>query len=238
METRVPILMYHKVAPIHPRALVKGHYVSPGMFARHIRMLRALRFESVALNGLFETEQNLPKRPFVITFDDGYQNFFDNALPTLKKASFVSTVFLVANQLGGVNAWDASLGDVSEPLMDVESIRTAAAAGTAFGSHTLDHVDLKLANAAEAMRQISGSKSLLENALEMSIESFCYPYGRMNQDTPGYVRSAGYRLACSTLKGTNTEQTDRYALRRINVRSDTWTPVLWLKLLRAARNGN
>jgi len=236
MDTRVPILMYHKVAQVDPRSLVKGHYVSTRMFSRHVRLLKALGYETVGLNGLFD--EDLPKRPIAITFDDGYQNFFDNALPTLRKANYVSTVFLVANQLGGVNKWDEALGDVSEPLMSVETIQSAATQGTEFVSHTLDHVDLKLADENDAKRQIAGSKEVLESTLRMPIHTFCYPYGRMNEDTPEYVRASGYRLACSTLKGTNTARTDRYALRRINVRSDTWTPILWLKLLRTARNGN
>ena len=238
METRVPILMYHKVAPRNPKALVKGHYVSPGTFGRHLRLLKVLGFDSVGLNNLFQPDAVLPRRPIVITFDDGYQNFFDQALPRLQHSGFVSTVFLVANQLGGTNAWDASLGDVIEPLMGIETIRQAAAAGTEFGSHTLDHVNLKTAEKTEARRQIVESKAVLEEALRIPVETFCYPYGAMNAETPGIVREAGYRLACSTLKGSNTSQTDRYALRRINVRSDTWTPVLWLKLLRAARDGN
>ena len=202
-----------------------------------MQVLKLLGFESVGLNGLFEEGQVLPRRPFVITFDDGYQNFFDNALPTLRKTGFASTVFLVANQVGGTNAWDVALGDVEERLMGLEALRKAADFGTEFGSHTLDHVDLNLADSDEAWSQISESKSRLESMLGTSIESFCYPYGRMNERTPDIVRSAGYRLACSTLKGTNSDQTDRYALRRVNVRSDTWSPILLLKLLKAARNG-
>lgn len=238
METRVPILMYHKVAHRNPDALVKGHYVTPETFGRQLRLLRALGYETVELSGLFQPGTQLPPRPIVITFDDGYQNFFDHALPRLKKFGFVSTVFLVANQLGGVNAWDRAQGDVTEPLMGIEHIKRAAAAGTQFGSHTLDHVNLQRAMPDEARRQISESKAVLEQTLELPIETFCYPYGGMNAQTPEFVREAGYRLACSTLKGTNTAHTDRYALRRINVRSDTWTPVLWLKLLRAARDGD
>ena len=229
--------MYHKVDRIHPRSLVKGHYVSPGLFSRQIQTLKLLGFESVGLNGLFEPDRPLPKRPVVITFDDGYQNFFDKALPTLQKAKFESTVFLVARQLGGTNVWDVALGDVQEPLMAVETVKLAASAGTQFGSHTLDHVDLEKASSEEAIAQIRGSKELLESRLGFPIQTFCYPYGRMNAETPSLVRDAGYRLACSTRKGANTDQTDRYALRRINVRSDTWTPVLLLKLLRTARHG-
>jgi peptidoglycan/xylan/chitin deacetylase (PgdA/CDA1 family) len=229
--------MYHKVARIEARSLVKGHYVAPDLFSRQMRALRALRFQSVGLNHLFEPGQDLPKRPIAITFDDGYQNFFESALPELKKVGFESTVFLVANQLGGTNQWDALLGDVEEKLMSTETIRIAASQGVEFGSHTLDHVDLKLATRQEAVRQVAESKEILEAALGKEIFSFCYPYGRMNEETPEIVRSSGYRLACSTKKGTNTAQTDRYALRRINVRSDTWTPVLLLKLLRSARDG-
>jgi peptidoglycan/xylan/chitin deacetylase (PgdA/CDA1 family) len=228
--------MYHKVARIDRRSLVKGHYVSPGLFARQMKVLQTLGFTSVGLDALFESP--MPAKPIVITFDDGYQNFAENALPTLQKHGFESTVFLVSNQLGGTNAWDVKLGDVEEKLMDVETVLACQRAGTQFGSHTADHADLTAISDDEAWKQIASSKESLEDALGAPVRTFCYPYGRKNAASLEMVRRAGYRLACSTEKGSNDSSTNRFALKRINVRSDTWSPVFLLKLMRTARDGS
>jgi peptidoglycan/xylan/chitin deacetylase (PgdA/CDA1 family) len=173
----------------------------------------------------------------VITFDDGYVNFLTNALPVLRSHRFVATVFLVANQLGGTNAWDVVKGDVSEPLMNAAQIQQAREAGIEFGSHTLDHADLQAVSPEEAWRQIEGSKRKLEETLDCEVDAFCYPYGRKTPDVCEMVRRAGYRVACSTEKGLNTEDTDQFALRRINVRRDTSVPVFAMKLLRGPNHG-
>ncbi len=230
MSTRVPILMYHKVAPVDECSILKGHYVIPGMFANQLRLLKALRFQTVPLNTLFEVP--LPKRPISITFDDGYRNFHRNALPLLQKNDFQATVFLVANELGGTNRWDVLKGDVEEPLMTVEEIREAARVGTEFGSHTLDHVNLAEASEETAWKQIAESKETLEAVLQKPVPGFCYPYGSKTQHVSELVRRAGYRLACSTEKGLNDASTDRFALRRINIRRDTSLAVFAFKLFR------
>lgn len=226
----IPILMYHKVAPVNQRSTLKGHYVSPRLFARQMAALCARGYEVAPLSRLFAGD--LSDRSVVITFDDGYENYFTHALPVLVRYGFPATVFLVANAIGRTNAWDANEGDVEERLMDLRQIREAQAAGTEFGSHTLDHVDLISATPDEAWRQISESRRVLEERLEMPVSSFCYPYGRKTEAIRDMVGRAGYRLACSTEKGANTETTDPLCLRRINVRRDTHLPIFLYKLRR------
>jgi len=235
---RVPILMYHKVERLNRRSTVQGHYVSPKLFKRQMAVLSAMGYTAVPLSSLYKPGAKMPRKPVVITFDDGYVNFLTHALPVLKSHSFVSTVFLVANQLGGTNAWDTKEGDVEERLMDVPQILSARQAGTEFGSHTLDHADLQAISADEAWNQIDGSKKKLEAELAFSIEAFCYPYGRKTPEVCDMVKRAGYRLACSTEKGLNTDDTNHYALRRINVRRDTSVPIFAMKLLRGPNHGH
>ncbi|MEZ0326363.1 MAG: polysaccharide deacetylase family protein [Fimbriimonas sp.] len=232
---RVPILMYHRIAPLNPQSVVKGHYVHPKMFARQMGVLARLGYQAVPLRDLYDSDKTLPSKAVVVTFDDGYKNFSDNALPALISHSFASTVFLVANLIGKSNEWDQGRGDVKEPLMGLQEIEMAADNGTEIGSHTLDHADLTAVDTAEAWRQIAESKAVLEKVLGTEVGSFCYPYGRKTPEVQAMVRKAGYRLACSTEKGLNHSNTDRTALRRINVRSDTLMPVFLYKLIRGAR---
>jgi peptidoglycan/xylan/chitin deacetylase (PgdA/CDA1 family) len=236
----VPILMYHKIAPVNPRSILKGHYVSPRLFARQMSALASRGYVVVPLSRVLSGEA--PERAVAITFDDGYENYFMHALPILVRHGYPATVFLVANAIGGTNAWDAVEGDVEEKLMDLGQIREAQAAGTEFGSHTLDHVDLTAATPDEAWRQVNGSRCFLEECLDAPVVSFCYPYGRKTGAVREMVQRAGYRFACSTEKGSNTENTDPFSLRRVNVRRDTHLPIFLYKLRRdgareAGRNG-
>lgn len=237
----VPILMYHKVAPVNPRSTLKGHYVPPQLFARQMDALARRNFQVVGLSSLFEAD--LSKKPVVITFDDGYENFYSEALPILKRHNFSATVFLVANAIGGTNNWDSRLGDVEEKLMTVDQIRSAQSQGIEFGSHTLDHSHLDQLDHSdqrereEAWQQIEGSKKLLESSLQSEISTFCYPYGGKNEEVKAMVQRAGYRLACSTEKGANTRLTDRFALRRTNIRRDTNVPIFLYKIIRDVKEG-
>lgn len=229
----LPVLMYHRIAPVNARSTVKGHYVHPRLFEKQMAALKRLGYQSIRLD---EVDEPRVEKPIVITFDDGYVNFLTDALPSLKRHGFTATVFLVADLLGKTNEWDSRNGDVEEPLMSIEQIEQARSEGTDFGSHTLSHADLAAVDEAEAWRQIADSKSVLEKALGNPISTFCYPYGRKTPKVQEMVREAGYRLACSTEKGMNTRDTDRFALRRINVRSDTHMPVFLYKLMRGARD--
>jgi peptidoglycan/xylan/chitin deacetylase (PgdA/CDA1 family) len=220
---------------MEPRSVVKGHYVHPRAFQRQMETLVRLGYKAVALKDLFRKDVELPAKPVVITFDDGYRNFYSNALPALERTGNTSTVFLVANLIGKTNEWDEKRGDVQEPLMSLSEIREAASKGTDFGSHTLDHADLSAVESDEAWRQIADSKAVLQKVLGTEVGTFCYPYGRKTPEVQAMVRRAGYSLACSTEKGMNTADTDRTALRRINVRSDTLMPVFLYKLIRGAR---
>jgi peptidoglycan/xylan/chitin deacetylase (PgdA/CDA1 family) len=200
-----------------------------------MRLMRLLSFRTVGLDSLFEAPAT--GRPFVVTFDDGYENFATSALPILEEHGFTSTVFVVSDLVGQDNEWDASQGDVRERLMNRQQILDAVGRGTEIGSHTMTHVDLAAVSESEAERQIFGSKDQLQQLLGKEVRSFCYPYGRKTQKTEELVRQAGYRCACSTIGGVNSSETNRFSLRRVNVRKDTTPTVLLFKLLRDFRRG-
>lgn len=225
--------MYHKVAAPNPRAKLKGHYVSPSLFARQMAALNAMGFQTVPLTGLFDDPS--VKRPIAITFDDGYLNFTESALPVLHRYKFAATVFLVSSQLGGTNAWDVAIGDVEERLMDIEQIGAARQAGIDFGSHTTSHANLATADPETAWREISDSRCDLEERLQAPVKCFAYPYGATSPEARAMVERAGYACACSTLKGANDPGTDPFMLKRVNVRRDTSLPVFILKIARGLR---
>ena len=135
-------------------------------------------------------------RCVALTFDDGYVDYLDNALPVLQAHKMTSTVYVVAGRLGGDNAWDAAGPRL--PLMDAAQIRKVVEAGHEVGSHSLNHVRLTGLNPAELMVEVQRSREVLQEVLGSAVDGFCYPYGSHDRASEDAVRDAGYSYACAT----------------------------------------
>ncbi len=230
--------MYHHVESVNPNSTIQGHYVSPQLFRRQMKVMKATGWKAVRLTdaiALWESGKPVEPKSFVITFDDGYLNFHANAMPILSELGFPSTVFLVSECVGKINEWNREKHDVTESLMGVDQIREAMKHGVEFGSHTLTHKNLETASPVLARDEIYRSKDVLEQMLGSKVTAFCYPYGAFREETRSMVEDAGYQSACSTMKGFNDSSTDRFLLKRLNIRRDTSVPILLYKLWRGQR---
>lgn len=230
----VPILMYHRIAVRPKGTTVPAHYVAPGLFRRQLSALAMLGYEAVSLAQMHAGilgEGQLPRRPVVLTFDDGYQNYNTNAAPELERAGWKGTVFVVSGLAGSTNDWDNRHGDVVEPLMDYDTIRSLAQRGHEIGSHTRTHVRLAHVPPEAAKEEICTAKETLESELGRNVPYFCYPYGDHNSDVRQLVREAGHTGATTVRRGKNTSETDPFQWNRINVRSNSRVWVLVWKLL-------
>jgi peptidoglycan/xylan/chitin deacetylase (PgdA/CDA1 family) len=236
-EQTIPILLYHKIGRPPRGALVAGHYVSPGLFRRHLAYLKGRGYESLSLPDVVRTDRALPPRPVAITFDDGYRCLYEEAFPALQEFGFGAAVFLVAGALGGTNAWEQAAGDVSEPLLELGQIREMQKGGIEFGSHTMGHPHLTALGTEDARREIGESRRRLEDSLCTPCRSFAYPYGDWDARVRGLVAEAGYEVACTTRRAAARPTHDRLALPRINIRRYNVTARFAYKLWRARRVG-
>jgi peptidoglycan/xylan/chitin deacetylase (PgdA/CDA1 family) len=223
MVKRAAVLMYHNVA-IPPRgAGMRGLYVTPRMFAFQMWYLRNAGFHVVSLEKIlgFAEGKETSQRMVAVTFDDGYQDFYDNAWPVLRKYEYPSTVFLVADLIGTENSWDRDALKAGKKLLDSGRIRELEREGVTFGSHTKSHPFLTGLSAGELAEEISGSKSALEETLSAPVEFFCYPYGDRSTTVEEAVREAGYRAACTTDRGFVRRGDDPFTLKRVRVSLNT-----------------
>lgn len=121
-----------------------------------------------------------------ITFDDGYRNFGDEALPVLAALGLPSTVFVIAGKCG-----------VERGYLDWGALREAASAGVEIGAHSMTHGDLAGMPEGEAIAEMEGSARTIEDRLGMRVRYCAYPYGRSTRGLREWARGA-FALSCGT----------------------------------------
>jgi peptidoglycan/xylan/chitin deacetylase (PgdA/CDA1 family) len=129
-----------------------------------------------------------------ITFDDGYVNVLEQALPVLQRRGFGATAYIISDRLGGTNEWDQG---PSWPLMSASEVEKLAAAGIEIGSHSATHMRLAGASAEQLAAEAGASRARLAGLLGAEIRGFAYPYGSMDAAARRAVRDAGYDYACA-----------------------------------------
>ena len=214
------ILMYHQVAPSAPSAYFR-YTVTPTVFARQMRILAGLGYQTVTLDGLLTARTSgapLPRRTVVITFDDGFADALRYAAPVLIRHGFTATIFVVAGLVGKTSEWTRERRGIEMPLADTRALCEIAAAGFTIGSHTLTHRPLAELAASECEFELHESKRRLEDALQRDVRDLAYPYGSTNAMVRQAAAECGYRTACSTIEGLSSATDDPLMLRRVHVR--------------------
>jgi peptidoglycan/xylan/chitin deacetylase (PgdA/CDA1 family) len=187
------ILMYHGVADVaeDPNHLC----VTPDRFAEQMTWLKRHGLRGVAIGTLVGAMRAGRARGLVgITFDDGYVNVLEAALPELLRHGFTASMFIISGRLGGLNEWDEG---PRWPLMSAGQVGELAAAGMEVGSHGATHQRLAGLDPGQLDPEVSGSKASLGELLGAPIRGFAYPYGSMDAAARDAVRQAGYAYACA-----------------------------------------
>jgi peptidoglycan/xylan/chitin deacetylase (PgdA/CDA1 family) len=201
------ILFYHRVADVDdPLA------VHPDDFAEQMALLADTGYQGVdVLTAMTEP----PPRAIGLSFDDGYLDVMENAVPALDRHGFTATVFLATGVTSG-RARFRWYGD-QPPLLSWDDVTLLDGAALRFEAHTVTHPDLRALGEEQAREEIAGSKRELEERLGHAVDVFCYPAGLYGARDVELVREAGFRFACSCEPGVNTPGTDPLQLRRIQV---------------------
>jgi peptidoglycan/xylan/chitin deacetylase (PgdA/CDA1 family) len=187
------ILMYHGVADVveDPNHLC----VTPSRFAEQMTSLRRLGLRGVGIGTLVDAMRAGRQRGLVgITFDDGYVNVLETALPELLRHGFTASMFIISNRLGGLNEWDEG---PRWPLMSASQVGELTEAGMEIGSHAATHMRLAGVGADQLEAEVGGSRTSLSELVGDRIRGFAYPYGSMDAAARQAVRDAGYDYACA-----------------------------------------
>lgn len=231
----IPILMYHQIDKRPTRgAMMRGLVVSPQAFARQMGLLKALGYQGLSMSALMAYLRGERQGKVVgISFDDGYVNNLEHAMPVLQRNGFSATCYMVSGQLGGSNVWDHVKGIAAKPLMQAAQARAWVAGGQEVGAHTRSHVDLRQLSAAQAMQEIAGCKAELQDACGAAVNQFCYPYGFYTPAIAAQVQEAGYAAATTTTRARAQPGDSLWELPRVPVMGSVWLPQFWRKVATA-----
>jgi len=208
--TYVPILYYHyiRINPNPSDHVGFGLSTPPAAFRAQMQYLADHGFHVISLHqavGAIQHHSALPSRPVVLTFDDGYADFFTAAVPILQSHGFTATSFVVSGRMG----WGG--------YMTPNQIVAADGMGFTIGAHTVDHVALTAQAPARAIWEIKQSKLTLEGLLGHPVLDFAYPYGSFNLFDMAQAKSLGFETAVSTLPGTWHSATQLFELSRLRI---------------------
>lgn len=210
-EIFVPILMYHHIE-INPRPndpIYAALFVSPTQLDQQLSYLATHDFHPITLDDLSNALTHhtaLPPHPIVLSFDDGYQSFYDNAFPLLKKYHMKAVQFVITQveTAPAYLSWDEIVTLDKSGLVEI-------------GAHTRNHPNLPDLSQAAIVDEIKGSKDDLEQHLNHPISWFAYPYGSYSDFIIQVVKDVGFSGAVSTIYGTNQSTDTMYLAPRIMV---------------------
>jgi peptidoglycan/xylan/chitin deacetylase (PgdA/CDA1 family)/glycosyltransferase involved in cell wall biosynthesis len=220
----LPVLMYHKI-PDAPLATKHQIYVTKEKFEQHLTYFRQHDFTPITFRDYQEFASGrrplaeFPRRPIILTFDDGYTDNYTNLLPLMQRFGYRGVLYLLGDFGVRYNQWDADT-DPTEPradIMDATQKQAFVAAGWEIGAHTMGHVRLPDLPTPAATTEIQKSKTTLEQALNTEIISFAYPYGALTEEVKDLVQQAGFTFGVATDTGGLHLEDDRMQIFRINM---------------------
>jgi peptidoglycan/xylan/chitin deacetylase (PgdA/CDA1 family) len=210
----VPILMYHVIAAPPAGAPFPGLYVSPQEFAAQMRALKDAGWHAVTLDQVeshWRTGRSLGAgKPIVLTFDNGYQSQYTQALPVLKRLGWVGDENM---QLSGLPPSQGGLGQAQ--------IRGLVAAGWELDTQGFSHADLIKLGAEQLHYEIAVSRSVMQQRYHVPVNWFCYPSGHYDPTVVAAVRAAGYSGSTTVVPGWAHPAEDPYRLHRLRVLGGT-----------------
>jgi peptidoglycan/xylan/chitin deacetylase (PgdA/CDA1 family) len=233
----VPVLTYHSISEnlfgkVHPY----HHINTPvSIFSLQMRWLRQAGYRTISLSELmngFEAAQDLSKT-VVLTFDDGYQDFYTDAFPILKQCGFAATVFLATDRIR-----DESVRVEGADYLTWSEVRELQTEGMTFGSHSVTHADLRSLGPEQIDYELGYSKESIEQRIGAQVESFSYPFALPEEDgdfiryLADTLENMGYTNGVCSAIGRAKPKDTRFFLPRLSINS--WDD---LELLKAKVEG-
>jgi peptidoglycan/xylan/chitin deacetylase (PgdA/CDA1 family) len=209
----LPVLCYHRVVPAAQADACSTIHVTCEALDKQLRQLRLRGMTPITFADLI-ADAPLPKRPVMLTFDDGYRDNHDYLLPLLEKHDARAVVFALGDRGLATNRWDRDSDMPRAALMNDVEVQACVASGRIkIGSHGLTHRCLSELDDSALDEELRTSKTQLESLTEQPVLAFAYPWGKWNAREREAVARAGYQFAVATDHGKSFAE-DRLAIAR------------------------
>jgi peptidoglycan/xylan/chitin deacetylase (PgdA/CDA1 family) len=220
-DVLVPVLMYHSVSHA-PAASTRALSVRPDMFAAQLRYLRHQGFSGLTFGELCQrrrTRQPLPARPIVLTFDDGYADLIEEALPIMIEQGFPATLFVTTGWLRG--AARCAAGTPPGRMLSWGQVTALSSAGVEIAAHSHSHPRLDQISEPRLRDELANSQRLLEDRLGHPVCSLAYPYGYSSRRVRAVARQLGYLQAAVVANAVAAPDCDLFGVPRLTIRRST-----------------
>ncbi|MDQ3706188.1 MAG: polysaccharide deacetylase family protein [Chloroflexota bacterium] len=221
----ITILTYHSLDDLGTPLSV-----SPRLFKAQMSALSALGCHTLTMSQVAEhlsSRRPFPSRAVAITFDDGFANFADEGVPTLRRYGFSSTVYVITGMVGRMTRWtDGPRALPSLPILTWEQIERLQREGVEIGAHTATHGFLTQYSPAALAHELTAPRKLLEERLGIPVRAFAYPQGDYDDRVVQAVRAAGYATATTVDQGRAVPGSDPLRLPRLLVSNNTTPEIM------------
>jgi peptidoglycan/xylan/chitin deacetylase (PgdA/CDA1 family) len=208
-ELRIPIVMYHYVEYVRDPADTgkRSLAIRPDTFEGHLQSLQDNNYKTYFVKeipNLLSGKIKYDPHIVVLTFDDGYEDFYFNVLPLLQKYKMKATLYIINDYVG------------RNGFLNQDEIKEIIKSGLVeIGAHTLDHRYLTALTSEKIKQQIFESKSRLESDYGIKVESFAYPFGAFNNSALEFTKQASFSAAVSVIPGTDQSYQNLFYMYRI-----------------------
>lgn len=232
MSTVVPILVYHGIAPSSSPAMAP-YTVDPQTFSYQLDAIKSRGMRCVTISELVriyrsETKYEITEPLIALTFDDGYADFAQYALPLMEARGIPSTLYVTSGWIDGGSI--APTTRPNEQFLSWSMLRDIANAKVEIGSHSHTHPQMDTIGKMAILDELIRSRALIEDAIERHVGAFAYPHGYNSPTVRKLTKDVGYDNATAVRNALSHPDDSQYGLARLMVFSDTSTETFenWL----------
>ncbi len=227
VRTTVAILGYHKIGQPGRGGWETWFYVPERIFVAQLTCLSERGWRVIDLHTMLrglKTDEPLPERAAVLTFDDGYRSMRHVTLPCLREFGFPATLFVPTDYVGKTNSFDTD-SEPEEQICNWSDLRALERGGVSIQSHSASHRAFSTLGPESQMAELATSKGVLEHALKKPVTTFAFPYGDTgprHRSVTKRLKQVGYQAAFLYGGGPCTwPAADPYRLPRLPMGPDT-----------------
>jgi peptidoglycan/xylan/chitin deacetylase (PgdA/CDA1 family) len=230
----IKVLMYHRIVTDPAHIVDYWHAVDAEHFKQQLRLLERFNFTPITFEDYqlyLDGQLTLPRKPIIITFDDGHLDTYEIAAPILEEFDMKAVVFVMGNRDLDHAHWDEGSTNLRFPLMTDHQIKDLRSRGFEIGAHSMNHRILPNLNLDACIDEVWGSKQTVEKVLGEPIISFSYPYGRKDERVQAVVQEAGFNFACGVYTGPARFGEDLLDFRRLAINNEVGLTSFMLRML-------